>query len=330
MLIRYSFVFFIFVEIKFPLKIIRSVNNDFESGTVVTIGTFDGVHIGHQKIIKKLISSAKDYSLKSVVLTFFPHPRMVIQKDVQLKLINTLTERSDILDELKLDFLVIKKFTKTFSRLTADDFVKEVLVDELHVKKIIIGYDHHFGRNRTANIEDLKRFGEQYNFEVEEISAQDINDVAISSTKIRAALDQGDVKTANLYLGYNFMITGSVVHGKNLGTQIGFPTANLVIEEPYKLIPKQGVYIVKSTIKNKPFFGMMNIGTNPTIEQNNTQSIEVHFFNFNEAIYGELIKVELLERLRDEQKFESLEALKAQLINDQKSAGKIIAKFYAQ
>lgn len=296
---------------------------------MVTIGTFDGVHIGHQKIIKRLVQTAKKSHLKSVVLTFFPHPRMVLQKDANIKLINTIDERSAILDQLGLDVLVIKKFTKEFSRLSAEDYVTEVLVKQLRVKKIIIGYDHHFGRNRAANIEDLKAYGKKHGFEVEEISAQDINEVSVSSTKIRTALLDGNIKKANKYLGSNFMLSGKVVQGKGLGNTIGFPTANLYIEESYKIIPKQGVYIVKTTIDHKTVFGMMNIGINPTISVNNEQSIEVHFFNFNQSIYNKALVIELLDRIRDEQKFDSVEDLKIQLQKDKETSLKYIAKHHA-
>ena len=283
--------------------------------TVVTIGTFDGVHVGHQKIIKRLIDTGKTEGLQSVILTFFPHPRMVLQKDSNIKLINTIDERHNILNDLGLDFLVIKEFTQEFSRLSAKDFVKNILIDKLNAKKVIIGYDHRFGRNRNADINDLKFFGETYNFDVEEISVQDINDVAVSSTKIRAALQTGNIHKVNSYLGYYFMLIGKVKKGKGLGKILGFPTANIEIEEDYKIIPKQGSYIVKSLIHNQMIYGMMNIGINPTVN-GNTQTIEVHFFDFNQDIYEQTLKIELLHRIRDEKKFESVDALKLQLSKD--------------
>ena len=287
--------------------------------TVLTIGTFDGVHIGHQKIIKRLVEISEIKNLTPSLLTFFPHPRMVLQKDANIKLINTIDEKKDILKQFGISNLVIKEFTKEFSRLTAEDFVKNILVDHLKAKHIIIGYDHHFGRNRNANIEDLKQFGKDFNFEVEEISKQDINDVAVSSTKIRAALQEGNIKTANTYLGYNFMLTGKVIDGKKLGQTINYPTANLHIEETYKLIPKHGVYIVKSIIDNITVYGMMNIGHNPTVNGKH-QTIETHFFDFNKDLYGQNLKIELLQRLRDEQKFNSVEELQSQLHIDKKNA----------
>lgn len=302
------------------MKIIKSLISENLRNSVVTIGTFDGVHIGHQKIIKRLTDTAKKNNLESVVLTFFPHPRMVLQKDADIKLINTIQERQDILEVLGLECLFIKTFTKDFSRWSAEDFVKKLLVEQLHAKKVIIGYDHHFGRNRSANIDDLKTFGKEFNFEVEEINAQEIDDVSVSSTKIRNALLDGDIIIANSYLGYNFMLNGKVVKGKGIGKDIGYPTANLHIEESYKLIPRQGVYIVQSKINGKRVYGMMNIGHNPTINDEENQTIEIHFFDFNTSIYNLELKIEMLDRIRDEKKFDSIEALKKQLNQDKNTS----------
>lgn len=287
--------------------------------TVVTIGTFDGVHIGHQKIINRLIVIGKDKNLKSVVLTFFPHPRMVLQKKSDIKLLNTIEERKDILESLGLDEMFVKTFTKEFANLSAEEFVKNLLVDTLHAKYIIIGYDHQFGKDRSANIDDLKFFGKKYGFEVEEISAQDVEDVAVSSTKIRSALNHGDVVTANAYLGYSYFLTGQVIKGKGLGKKLEFPTANIHVNKDYKLIPKDGVYVIKSMIDNVMTYGMMNIGNNPTVD-GKYQSIEAHFFDFDTDIYGKTLKIEILQRLRDENKFDSLDSLKAQLEIDKTQA----------
>ncbi len=306
------------------LKLSNSANAIENRDTIVTIGTFDGVHIGHQKIVKRLINQGNLQGLKSVVLTFFPHPRMVLQKDSNIKLINTIDERHDILEALGLDYLLVKKFTIDFSRLSAEDFVKQILVDKLRAKKVIIGYDHRFGRNRNADINDLKKFGERFGFEVEEISAQDIDDVSVSSTKIRSALMDGDIAKANSYLGYQFMLNGSVVRGKGLGKQLDYPTANIKINEDYKLIPKQGAYIVKSLINERLVYGMMNIGMNPTVN-GSKQTIEVHFLDFDKDIYNENLQINLLQRIRDEEKFESVEVLKAQLSKD-----KIFTQDYIQ
>ena len=266
------------------MKIKSAADYDQIKDSVVTIGTFDGVHRGHQKIIKRLVTIADTEQLQALVLTFFPHPRMVVQKDSSIKLINTIDEKANLIQDLGVDHLVVKAFTKEFSRLTALEYVRDVLVNTLHVKHIIVGYDHHFGRNRTANIKDLKEYGAFYGFKVTEIDAQEVGDVAVSSTKIRTALKEGAIKEANQFLGYPFMLNGTVVKGKGLGKTIQFPTANLKIEEPYKLIPKKGVYLVQALIEKELVYGMLNIGTNPTVSSANTLSIEVFFFNFNKNI----------------------------------------------
>ncbi|WP_108867499.1 bifunctional riboflavin kinase/FAD synthetase [Aquimarina aquimarini] len=284
--------------------------------SVVTIGTFDGVHIGHKKIIERLVESAKNNGLESVILTFFPHPRMVLQQDSGIKLINTIDERIQILKQTGLSSLVIHPFTKEFSRLTAGEYVQQMLVECLNVRHVIIGYDHRFGRNRNSNITDLASYGVQKDFTVEEISKQDIDDVAVSSTKIREALLQGNIIKANTYLGYEFMLTGTVVKGKELGRKLNFPTANLHIEEAYKLIPKNGVYIVKSCIDNKTYFGMMNIGTNPTVN-GTQQTIETHFFDVSFNLYDKKIQIQLLKRIRDEKKFDSIDELQNAMQHDE-------------
>ncbi|MAU15053.1 MAG: riboflavin biosynthesis protein RibF [Muricauda sp.] len=298
---------------------------DVPHQTVVTIGTFDGVHLGHRKILERLTNNAKNTGLKSAVLTFFPHPRMVLQKDLDIKLLNTLEEKKQILETLGLDYLIIHPFTKEFSRLSAIDFVRDILINNLKAKKIIIGYDHRFGRNRNANIQDLISFGNTFDFEVEEIPAQEIDDVSVSSTKIRKALLEGDVETANSYLSYPYMLTGTVKKGKGLGKGFGFPTANLHIAEAYKLIPKNGAYVVKSNLDGKDYHGMMNIGFNPTVD-GSQKSIEVNFFEFEGNLYGKKIQVQLLHRIRDEHKFNSIEELKEQLKKDKNHSLDLISK----
>ena len=288
--------------------------------SVITIGTFDGVHVGHQQIIHRLVDTARKNDLQALVLTFFPHPRMVIQNDANIKLINTIDEKAKQLEQLGVDHLVVKEFTKSFSRLTALEYVRDILVNKLKVKHIIVGYDHHFGRNRTANINELKEFGAFYDFEVTEIEPQEVDDVAVSSTKIRSAILKGNIPTANKFLGYNFMLTGTVIKGKGLGKTLNFPTANIQIEAAYKLIPKHGVYVVKSQIKGVEVFGMMNIGKNPTVSEGNQTKIEVHFFDFSANLYGAVLKIELLDHLRSEIKFPNIEALKLQLEKDKADA----------
>jgi len=290
----------------------------------VTIGTFDGVHLGHQKIIAQITAAARDKDCDSLVLTFFPHPRMVLQEGTEMKQLNTIEEKTALLEQLGVDHLVIHPFDKAFSRMTAEEFVKEVLVDTFRLKKIIIGYDHRFGRNRTADINDLITYGETYGFEVAQISAEELNAVSISSTKIRTALNEGNIELANNYLGYPYAITGKVVKGQQLGRTIGYPTANISVREDYKLIPQNGVYVVQSTIQEKTVFGMMNIGNRPTVD-GTLQTIEVHFLDFDQNLYNQNISVSLLKRLRSEQKFPSLDALKTQLHHDKRDTATFVA-----
>lgn len=281
----------------------------------MTIGTFDGVHIGHQSILKKITSIDTQKELTSVVLTFFPHPRMVLNQENSIKLLNTIEEKILLLKRFKVENLIIHPFDKTFSDLSPEKFVTEVLIKKLNIQKIIIGYDHRFGKNRAANIDDLIIFGKKYGFEVEQLSAEEIDEIAISSTKIRKAITDGNIKLANDYLGYPFMLTGKVIHGKKIGRTIGFPTANIEITENYKLLPKNGVYVVSSIMNNMEYYGMMNIGKNPTIGENE-QSVEVHFLDINEDLYGKELQISILEHIRDEKKFNSLSELQEQLAKD--------------
>ncbi len=297
--------------------------------TVVTIGTFDGVHVGHQKILERLVNSAKAGNLESAILTFFPHPRMVLQKDAGIKLINTIEERKQILAKSGVDHLIVHPFTQQFSRLTAREFVRDILVHRLRAKKVIIGYDHRFGRNRTADIDALREFGREYDFEVEEISKQDIEEVAVSSTKIRKALQAGEVEKANRYLSYPFSLTGTVVKGKGLGKEFEFPTANLEIKEEYKLIPRNGVYVVRSEIEGEEVFGMMNIGINPTVG-GTEKTIETHFFDLDRDLYGKYLTIELLTRIRDEEKFDSIGNLKSAMRQDEAFSRQFIKDKYAK
>ena len=302
------------------MKVIQSIAafNSSEK-TIVTIGTFDGIHIGHQKILKNLIRTANNEGKKSVLLTFFPHPRMVLQKENKILLLNTIKEKSSLLEKMGLDYLIIHPFSREFSRLTALEFVRDILVNKLNTSRLIIGYDHHFGKNREGNIHQLKEYSLLYDFKVEEIPAQDIDDVSVSSTKIRTALKEGNLKTANNYLGYHYMLNGTVVSGKKLGGTIGFPTANLEIKEPYKLVPKTGVYIIKTHINTVLYTGIMNIGFNPTVLGKH-QTIEAHLFDFNEDLYGKEIMIEFIYFLREEHKFKSIEELVVQLNIDKENA----------
>lgn len=301
------------------MKVFNSISSYVsQKQSIVTIGTFDGVHIGHQEIIEKIIEDAQNSDYESLILTFFPHPRMVLAHELGVKLLNTINEKIELLEKIGLSNLIIHPFDEIFSQLSAEEFVAKILVEKLKIKKIILGHDHRFGKDRSASIDDLIIFGKKYNFEVEQISAQKIDQVAISSTKIRTALLEGNIVLANQYLGYQYSFSGKVIKGKQLGRTIGFPTANIQIDEAYKLIPKNGVYIVKSSIDEKIHFGMMNIGNRPTVDGKN-QTIEVYFFDFDKDIYDTSISVTILDRIRDEKKFDSLEDLKKQIEKDKQS-----------
>jgi riboflavin kinase/FMN adenylyltransferase len=299
--------------------------NEFncKKSTIITIGTFDGVHLGHQKILKKLNVEAENNRLESSVLTFFPHPRTVLNPDSSLKLINTIEERISLFKKSKIDNLIVHPFTKNFSELDSEDYVKNILVDQLRAKIVLIGYDHKFGKNRTADINNLKEYGIKYNFKVIEIKAKEINDIAISSTKIRNSIKEGDIRLTNSYLGYEFSFFGKVVRGNSIGKTLGFPTANIKIGCDLKLIPKNGVYLIYTTINKKIIFGMMNIGIKPTTNKN-TKSIEVNLFDFNQDLYDKNITIYIKQFLREEIKFDSLNELKLQIEKDKITCNSII------
>jgi riboflavin kinase/FMN adenylyltransferase len=299
--------------------------NEFncKKSTIITIGTFDGVHLGHQKILKKLNVEAENNGLESSVLTFFPHPRTVLNPGSSLKLINTIEERISLFKKSKIDNLIIHPFTKEFSELDSEDYVKNILVDQLKAKIVLIGYDHKFGKNRTADINNLKEYGIKYNFEVIEIKAEEINDIAISSTKIRNSIEEGDIQLTNSYLGYEFSFFGKVIKGNSIGKTLGFPTANIKIGTELKLIPKNGVYLISTIINQKIIFGMMNIGIKPTTNEN-TKSIEVNLFDFNQDLYDTNITIYIKQFLREEIKFDSLNELKLQIEKDKITCNSII------
>ena len=292
---------------------------------VVTTGTFDGVHLGHQKIISRLKGLAKEQNGETVLLTFYPHPRMVLfPDDNELKLINTQKEKIELLESFGVDHLIIYPFTKEFSRLTSVEFVRNVLVNSIHTKRLVIGYNHHFGRNREGSLEHLLEYGPIYGFDVEEIPAKDIDSIEVSSTKIRNAILSGDMKTANAYLGHTFSLTGKVVDGRKIGREIGYPTANIVVDDKYKIIPADGVYAVKVKHNGSLFGGMLNIGNNPTVNGKH-KTIEVNIFDFDKQIYNENATIYFVERLRDEMKFNGLDELKAALAIDKINSLKILA-----
>jgi len=312
------------------MKIYRHLD-EFQQVTkaVVTIGTFDGVHIGHRKIISRLTEVAKKINGESVILTFFPHPRMILNpEDESLKLISTINEKATLLEQLGVDHLIITPFNRDFSNLSAETYIRQILVDKIGTSHIIIGYDHRFGKDREGNIQKLQEFAPKNNFDVEEIPEQDINDVAVSSTQIRNALIKGDVQTANAFLGYSFSLFGQVIKGDQLGRTLGFPTANLLIEENYKLIPGDGIYAVKVKINpdspvlgqtSETYKGMAYIGNRPTIN-GMSRNIEVNIFDFNQDIYREYICIEFLHFIRGDIRFDNIEALKIQITNDKQTA----------
>lgn len=307
------------------LTVEHTKNFRIEKPTIVTIGTFDGVHLGHQKILNRLVELKQELGLSSTVLTFSPHPRKVLfpqQKD--LKLLTLVEEKLELLKRFSVDVTVVYPFDSHFSQLDAEDYIKNILVKELNVKHLVIGYDHKFGKNREGDINVLKHFSNKYNFTVEEISAKDIDSINISSSKIRHAIDEGNVELAKEYLGHHYSISGKVVKGKQLGNTIGYPTANVSIDDSDKLVPKIGVYFVKVIHNKIQYFGMMNIGTNPTVTNDLSLKLEVNIFGFNETIYDKNLKIKFVKRIRDEEKFNNLNELIEQLHLDKQTCLKLI------
>ena len=298
------------------MKVVQDIQNySSDTKSILTIGTFDGVHIGHQKIIKALVKKAHNKKLLANVLTFFPHPRMVLQKNSQIKLIDTLAEKETFLKELGVDTLIIHPFSKEFSKLSALEFTRDILVSQLKIAELFIGYDHRFGKNREATVVDLTALGKTYDFKVNIIPAQDVSTITVSSTKIRVAILDGDFIKVVDFLGRFFQLSGIVTKGQSLGRTINFPTANLLIDSQHKIIPPKGVYLVSTFHDENQYYGMMNIGTRPTLN-GDKQTIEVHIFEFDKNIYDDTLTIHLIEKIRDEQKFESLNVLKKQLIKD--------------
>ena len=284
---------------------------------IVTIGTFDGMHLGHQKIIKQLIQSAKEIDGESVLITFYPHPRSVIISNESIKLLQNQAEKINKLEELGLDNLVIIPFTNEFSKQTAIEFIQGIIKDKLNCHTLVIGYDHHFGNNREGNLIFLQENAKKFHLEIIEIPAREIDAIKISSTKIRNSLLEGDIQTANSFLGYPYEISGVVVSGQQFGRTIGFPTANISLNDSNKLIPKHGVYAVKTEIHGKERFGMLNIGINPTVQDTSSIKLEVHLFDFSADLYNESITLQLINYIRPEHKFDSIDALTKQLKKDE-------------
>jgi riboflavin kinase/FMN adenylyltransferase len=299
------------------MKIYHHIN-DFQplKNAVVTIGTFDGVHQGHRQIIARLKELARQTGGETVILTFFPHPRMIIHpEDQDLKLITTIHERAALLEQLGVDHLIITPFSRDFSNQTAEAYIRDILVNKIGTRQIIIGYDHRFGKDRQGGLSDLQQAAPVYGFEVIEIPKQDIDHVAVSSTRIREALLKSDIEQANAFLGYPFFITGKVIRGNQIGRQIGYPTANLLVEENYKLIPADGIFAATVQLNNESFKGMAYIGHRPTIN-GMTRNIEVNIFDFNRDIYNQTLQMNFIHFVRHDVKFSSLEGLKDQLAQD--------------
>ena len=296
---------------------------DLKSPSVITVGTFDGIHLGHQKLIKRVLDISKKENLNSIILSFHPHPKIVLNNNPQICLLNTLDEKKEILNSYDIDYLVLKEFTKEFSRLSALEFVRDILINGLNVKHIVIGYDHHFGRNRDANILQLKEFSKIFDFRVTEVSAMIQDNISVSSTKIRGFINNGDFVSANKFLGYDFILTGKVIRGLGRGKTLGFPTANVSLDMN-KIKPGNGVYFIYSKFDNSIVYGMMNIGFNPTFKDKSL-SIEIHFFNFNKDLYDLKISVCIIQKIRDEIKFTNANQLAVQLKSDEKKCFEFIS-----
>ena len=303
------------------MKVYRGVEN-FVPPTypVVTTGTFDGVHEGHMVILDRIKEIAQQKNGETVVVSFDPHPRSIIHPHLEIKLIHSIDEKIERLEKAGIDHFVIIPFTKEFSRISSFEFVRDVLVNTLNAKLLVIGYDHQFGRNREGSVIELEDYALTYGFEIEQIEAQTFEDINISSTKIRKALEIGDFETANQFLGYDFMLSGKVVHGNKLGTSIGYPTANIEVTSLHKLIPSNGVYVVTVELENQIYGGMLNIGSRPTVNNTELKTIEVNIFDFDSDVYGEEIKINFKHRIRNEQKFDSVDLLKEQLAKDKEAS----------
>jgi len=288
--------------------------------SVVTSGTFDGVHLGHQKILGRLKELAERKQGETVLLTYWPHPRLILQpEDNSLRLLTTLTEKVKLLEEMGVDHLIILPFTKELSQMRSEEFIREILVEKIQTKTLVIGYDHKFGKNREGSFEYLKSHSHLFGFDMEEISRQDVDDLAVSSTKIRTALAQGDISTANKYLGRPYDLSGQVVKGQQIGRSLGFPTANIQIAEDYKLLPRDGAYAVHAEVNSIQYKAILNIGDRPTVD-GQKKTIEAHLIDFEGDLYGQELRVYFQEFLREEERFESLDALKNQLVIDRERA----------
>ena len=296
---------------------------DLKSPSVITVGTFDGIHLGHQKLIKRVLDISKKENLNSIILSFYPHPKIVLNNNPEISLLNTLKEKKEILNSYDIDYFILKEFTKEFSRLSPLEFIRDILVKKLNVKHIVIGYDHHFGRNRDASVSQLKEFSKIFDFKLTEVKALFENNISVSSTKIRAFIKEGNFINANKFLGYNFIFSGQVNKGLGRGKKLGFPTANISIDKN-KIKPGNGVYFIYSEFNQTFVYGMMNIGSNPTFKDKKS-SIEIHFFDFTENLYDLDISVRIVSKIRNEIKFKNADHLSNQLAKDQKKCIELIS-----
>lgn len=309
------------------MRVIRELNEQVTfNRPIVTLGTFDGVHLGHQEILRQMVAEGKASGRETVLLTFHPHPRMVLYPDSHsVRLIDSIEEKLEKLEQSGLDTVILFPFTQKFSRLTAVEFVRDVLVRDIGVSKMLVGYDHHFGKNREGDFLQLQELGQLYGFDVKQVEAVQTGEISVSSTKIRKALSEGEMLTVERYLGQPFQLTGEVIHGNKLGRTIGFPTANLFIDQTTKILPETGVYAVKIQRNNQWLNGVMNVGKKPTVQQTETISVEVYIFDFDAELYGELLRVQVFDRLRGEQRFASIDELKSQLAKDEQNARNVLA-----
>ncbi|MBI9071715.1 MAG: bifunctional riboflavin kinase/FAD synthetase [Melioribacteraceae bacterium] len=306
------------------MKIFTDISQIEKKKVVLTIGTFDGLHLGHIDILKSVIQKSEEYSAESLAVTFEPHPRSVVSKDSKIKLLTTLDEKKEIFTELGIENLLIINFTEEFASLSSREFIETYLLSKLNVSEIVVGYDHRFGKNRDGDESKLREIGNEFGFKVSSVSAVKVDDYTISSTKIRNALSLGDLKTANKYLGRFYCFYGDVIKGAGRGRKLGYPTANIDPEKGDKLIPKPGVYLITSNIEGKDYFGLMNIGSRPTFNDIENMLVEVHLLDFNDDIYGKHLRLDLIDRLRDEKKFASKDELMIQIKNDEKKSNEII------
>lgn len=295
------------------------------SNAIVTIGTFDGVHLGHQAILKDMVKTAKDIGGETVVITFYPHPRQVLNINAaNLRFITTQEEKLQLLEKSGVDNVIVVNFTKEFSRVSSEDFIRDYIIEHINPVKLVIGYDHHFGNNRMGDFNLLSEMQNKYNFQVQRIEAHDVENIAVSSTKIRHSLQQGDIERANSLLGYQFSYIGKVVSGNKIGREIGYRTANIDVEREFRLIETSGVYATYVDYEGKEYKSMTYIGKKPTVNNDEVENIEVHLFDFAGDLYDKEIKVRFVKRVRGEQKFESLDALKKQIQIDEKNIREIL------